>query len=105
MAREGTEDNDIGHCVTADAVTAVDAANHFTCGKSARNRLLTGVQYRGFRIDGHATHRVVNPRGDANRMVRAFINRRAQRGSAAKIIVMLFFNKAIIAFSVLRKAW
>lgn len=34
MAREGPEDNDIGHRVAADAVTAVNAAHHFARGKA-----------------------------------------------------------------------
>ena len=35
MAREGTEDDDIRHRVTADTVAAVDPAHHFTGGVGA----------------------------------------------------------------------
>ena len=37
-------------------------------------------------------------------MVRAFIDRRAQRGGTAKVIVMLFFNEAVVALQRIEKS-
>lgn len=92
MAREGTEDNDIRHRVTADTVAAVDPAHHFTGGVGAANRLLRHIQHFAIGINGHAAHGVVHPGGDANSVERAFVNRRAQRGGPAKLFIMLFFH-------------
>ena len=71
MAREGTEDNDIRHRITADTVAAVDPAHHFTGGVGAANRLLRHIQHFAIGINGHAAHGVVHAGGDANGVERA----------------------------------
>lgn len=74
MAREGTEDDDIRDRVTADAVTAMDTANHFTRGVGAANRLLCHIQHFAIGINGHAAHSVVYPWGNTNGVERAFVS-------------------------------
>lgn len=97
MAREGTEDDDIRHRVTADTVAAVDPAHHFTGGVGAANRLLRHIQHFAIGINGHAAHGVVHPGCDANGVERASLIG-AQRGGPAKLFIMLFFHRPVVAF-------
>jgi hypothetical protein len=93
MAREGTEDNDICHRVTADAVTAVDPAHHFTGGKSAA--ITCGCVQHAVSVLMVTPPMVWCTPGRSNGVERAFIDRRTQRGGTAKVIIMLFFNKPL----------
>ncbi|MNS58333.1 hypothetical protein D3C72_912490 [compost metagenome] len=74
----------------------MDAADHFTRREGTRNDLVFAVQHASFGVDGHAAHGVVHARCDANGMERAFVDRGAQRSGATKIIVVLFFHKAVV---------
>lgn len=98
MSRQRTEDDDIGNRVTADTVTAVDTANHFTRCIRARNDLMRGIQHFRFSVDGHAAHGVVYTWRNLNGVERAFVNRSTQRGGTTEIFIVLFFHKAIVTF-------
>ncbi|MNZ54784.1 hypothetical protein D3C78_726960 [compost metagenome] len=56
------------------------------------------IQNTGLRIDSHAAHGVMHTGGDADRVEWPFVDRRTQRSGATKIIIVLLFNKPVIAF-------
>ncbi|MNS54893.1 hypothetical protein D3C72_877110 [compost metagenome] len=75
----------------------MDAADHFTRRKCARNNLFVAIQHAGLSVNGHTAHRVMHAWGDADCVERAFVDWRAQCSGAAKIIVMLFCDKTVVA--------
>ncbi len=97
MSGKGTKNNDICHRVTADTVAAMDPADHFARSKCPRQHVVVAVQHAGFGVDGHTAHGVVYARRNLNGVERPFVDGRTQRGGATKIIVVLFFNKAVVA--------
>lgn len=105
MSCKRTKNNDICHRVTADTVTAVDPADHFTGRKRPWQHVVVAVQHAGFGVDGYAAHGVMHARRNLNGIERPFVDGRTQRGGTAKIIVMLFFNKAVVALKGRQKAW
>ncbi len=98
MSGKRTKNNDVCHCVTADAVATVDTTDHFTGGKRPWQHVVVIIQHAGFGVDGHATHSVMNARRNLNGVERPFVDRRTQRGGTAKVIIVLFFHKTVIAF-------
>ena len=98
MSGKGTKNNDVCHRVTTDTVTAVDPADHFTRSKCPWQHVVVAVQHAGFSVDGHTAHGVVHARRNLNGVERPFIDWRTQRGGTAKIIVVLFLDKAVVAF-------
>ena len=64
LACDAAEDHEIGHSVAAQAVSAVNAAGHFTRGEEAGNGLAFGADHLGGGIDLHAAHGMVDTRCD-----------------------------------------
>ena len=98
MSGKRTKNNDICHRITTDAVTAVDTPDNLTRSKRSRQYVVVAVQHAGFCIDGHTAHGVVHARRNLNGIERPFVDRRTQRGGAAKISFKLFLHKAGVAY-------
>ena len=96
MSGKRTKNNDICHRVTPDAVTTVDATDHFTGRKCPWQHVVVAVQYAGFGVNGHTAHGVVHARRNLNGIEWPFVDWCTQRGRTAKIVIVLFFNKPVV---------
>ena len=65
FACTAAKDHGVGDGVAAEAVEAVHAARHFTCGIEAGHRTGLDVEDLAFGRDGHAAHRVMDARATA----------------------------------------
>ena len=75
----------------------MQTANHFACGIRPWDNMVLGVKHFSVAVDGYAAHGVVDTWCNLDCMERPFVNRCAQCGGTAKILIVLLLNKAVVA--------
>ena len=92
VACDLAEYDDVCHCITADAVAAVDAAYNFACGEEAGDCIAVGINDFGAGVDMDTAHGVMDAGSDLDRIVGSLAQIHLHTGCASEIRIIFICN-------------